>query len=99
MRNGVVRVLAISIGFFACGCGDVLDRYTIKLPSLPAPSAPSSLYAQDENNCRARGLSKDYDYAFDQCLKQVAAERAEAEAAAKAPPLDAGDNNPNPQPQ
>ena len=79
MRNVVTCVLAISAGLFVCGCSEVLDRM-----DFGRQPQQTNFDAQDENTCRGRGVSPEYSYGFDECKKQIANERARAEAAAKA---------------
>ena len=78
MRNSVTCVLAISFGLFVCGCSELADRL-----DLGRRPQQSNLNDQDENTCRSRGATPEY-YGFLECKKQMAEQRANAEAAAKA---------------
>jgi hypothetical protein len=87
MRNVIVGVLAVSFGLFVCGCGELTARM-----DTGRPPQQTNLDQQDENACRSRGATPDYVYAFQECKKQMAYERANAEAEAKANRQEGGDN-------
>jgi hypothetical protein len=89
MRNVVVGLPAIAFALFVSGCGELTARM-----DTGRPPQQSNLDQQDENVCRSRGATPDYVYGFQECKKQMANERASAEAAAKANPPE-GDNNMN----
>jgi len=78
MRNIVMRGFAISFGLLVCGCSELIAH-------LDAGRGPqrANLDEQDENTCRSRGATPEY-YGFLECKKQIADQRASAEAAAKA---------------
>jgi hypothetical protein len=78
MRNVVVCVLAMSFGLSVCGCGELADRLDIGRQPQQVNSNE-----QDENTCRSRGATPEY-HGFLECKKQMADQRANAEAAAKA---------------
>jgi hypothetical protein len=86
MRNVVVCGLVISSGLFVCGCAELIDRM-----DFGRQPQQTNLDVQDENICRSRGATPEY-YGFLECKKQMAAERASAEAAAKASRQEGGDN-------
>jgi hypothetical protein len=86
MRNIVICVLAISFGLFICGCAELVDRM-----DFGRQPQQTNLDVQDENICRSRGVTPEY-YGFLECKKQIAAERASAEAAAKASRQEGDDN-------
>ena len=87
MRNGVVCVLTISFGLLICGCAELIDRM-----DFGRQPQQTNLDAQDENICRSRGVTPDYYSIFLDCKKQLANERASAEAAAKASRQEGDDN-------
>lgn len=78
MRNVVMRGLAISFGLLICGCSELVAR----LDTGRQPQQ-ANLDEQDENTCRSRGVTPEY-YGFLECKKQIANQRASAEARAKA---------------
>ena len=78
MRNLVMRGLAISFGLLVCGCSELVAR----LDGGRQPQQ-ANLNEQDENTCRSRGATPEY-YGFLECKKQIADQRASAEATAKA---------------
>jgi hypothetical protein len=82
MRSVFIRVLSISFGLFVCGCSDFADRLDLHRFDFPRAGEQAN-DALDENKCRSRGITPDYEYAFQECKRQMAAERADAEAAAK----------------
>jgi len=83
MRNIIICALSISFGLSVCGCSDLTDRLDLHRFDFPHAAQQVTTDEQDENKCRSRGMTPDYQDAFVECKKQLAAERAEAEAAAK----------------
>jgi hypothetical protein len=78
MRNVAMHGFAISFGLLICGCSELIDRLDVgRQPQR------TNLDEQDENTCRSRGATPEY-YSFLECKKQIAEQRASAEAAAKA---------------
>ena len=88
MRNVVVGLRAIAFALLISGCGELTARMD---PGQQPQQA--NVTERDENMCRSRGATPEY-YGFLECKKQLANERASAEAAAKANPPE-GDNNTN----
>lgn len=85
MRNVAMRGFAISFGLLICGCSELIDRLDVgRQPQR------TNLEEQDENTCRSRGATPEY-YGFLECKKQIADQRASAEAAAKASRQEDGD--------
>jgi hypothetical protein len=78
MLGVVIRVLAISISLFLCGCGDMLARLDI-----PRQPQQSNFDEKDENTCRSRGAVPEFS-GYVECRRQLAEQRASAAAEAEA---------------